>query len=462
MKLWNCRTWLLQALVLLICLTLSGPVIGDFFFSDSLCVSNPDESHEHFLCTASFPPEVKQAFTRDQILADQDLRISPEFRIESQLKPRVGFWFDVYTVYDSNHRLIHHTDFPWLVFKILDHSELMSRPARFKWMNQMKSDELAKKEIAQFRGLLQGLKNKIKHKNLSDVLFSLNEEEKKTVQLLQTIPGPFKKNLARAISNVRMQTGQKNFYKRGLLVSRDYMKTMESLFLERRLPIELARLPMVESSFNHLATSKVGAAGLWQFMSGTGKKFLTINNNIDERRSPFKSTEAATYLLKENYLLFQNWSLALTAYNHGPGGVRKAVRKAGTKDLAEIVRVYETKNFNFASQNFYSEFLGALYAEKYANEIFGDLELPEPRQFERVILSLGLRPKVILDWLDLSGTEFIKMNPDLKKALQTNITLPKGFDIYLAPDMAFRFRAQEKRVLETLKKPIKYRKIADL
>ena len=92
------------------------------------------------------------------------------------------------------------------------------------------------------------------------------------------------------------------------------------------LPTELAALPHVESSFNTYAYSKVGAAGMWQFMRGTGRRFLRIDAAVDERLDPYRSTEAAASFLEQNYIVLGSWPLALTAYNHGAGGMK---RRAG-------------------------------------------------------------------------------------------------------------------------------------
>lgn len=459
MTTWTCRPGLLQPLILLVCLTLADQTSRGIASTDQLCTNDPQQSHELFLCTVTPKKPLKQVLTRDDILADIDLRISTEFKVENHIKDRVAFWFDVYTIYGSDQRVIHHADFPWVIFKILDFKEIMSRP-KARWVNQTKADLLTKVEMAKLRSSLFTLLKRSRHKTMN--LAGLTEDEKLIVDQLKTLPGSLKKNIERAIKNVRVQTGQRDFYLQGLKESFDYMKTMENVFLEQRLPIELARLPMVESSFNSRATSKAGAAGVWQFMTNTGKKFLTINDQIDERRSPFKSTTAAAILLKENYLLFQNWALALTAYNHGPAGVRQAVRKTRTRDLGEIIQKYETKNFSFATQNYYSEFLGALYAERYAEEIFGDLNKSTRLEYEKVALMTSLKPHLILSWLEISMDSFLKMNPDLKKALKSNMALPKGFDLYFAPDLAFEFRVLQKKHIEALKKNIKVRKVAEL
>ncbi|MDG2415629.1 MAG: transglycosylase SLT domain-containing protein [Flavobacteriaceae bacterium] len=104
------------------------------------------------------------------------------------------------------------------------------------------------------------------------------------------------------------------------------------------MPMEIKYLAIVESALNPKARSRVGATGLWQFMYGTGKMMgLEVNNYIDERQDPLKSTQAAFKYLKKLHGMFGDWNLALAAYNSGPGNVRKAIRRAGgVKDFWAI------------------------------------------------------------------------------------------------------------------------------
>jgi membrane-bound lytic murein transglycosylase D len=211
---------------------------------------------------------------------------------------------------------------------------------------------------------------------------------------------------------------------------------MEKIFRAKKLPIELTRLPFVESSFNQEATSKVGAGGIWQFMGNTGRKFLIVDDKIDERRSPFKATEAAAMLLRENHMILgRSWPLALTAWNHGPGGVRKACAAAGSKDLGTVISRYRSKSFDFASSNFYSEFLGALYAERYNDLIFGDLERESDLNPMVVRVQRSVKVNDVIKSSGLSKAEFLLLNPDLVQAQASNVRLPIGFRIHL-PEQA--------------------------
>lgn len=117
-----------------------------------------------------------------------------------------------------------------------------------------------------------------------------------------------------------------------------YMPIIEEEIDRIGVPHELKYLPIIESALNPKATSRMGAKGLWQFIFTTGKLYgLKTNNYIDERFDPVKSTTAALLYLKDLYEMFQNWELAIAAYNCGPGNVKKAIKRSGGKtDFWEI------------------------------------------------------------------------------------------------------------------------------
>ena len=113
-------------------------------------------------------------------------------------------------------------------------------------------------------------------------------------------------------------------------MSQYYFPLIEDELLKEELPVELRALPIIESALSTTAVSPMGAVGLWQFMPSTGKSYgLEVNSLVDERRDPVRSTQAACRYLKDLYAIYNDWSLAIAAYNCGPGNVNKAIARSG-------------------------------------------------------------------------------------------------------------------------------------
>lgn len=143
-----------------------------------------------------------------------------------------------------------------------------------------------------------------------------------------------------------------------------YFPLFETEIRLRNLPDELKYVAVVESHLNPFAVSKSGAAGLWQFIPSTARNHgLVINEYLDERKSPEKSTKAALEFLSELYETFGDWTLAIAAYNCGPGGVRKAMRRSGKSDYWGI-RNYLPKE----TQKYVPRIIAAVYLMQYYNE----------------------------------------------------------------------------------------------
>jgi membrane-bound lytic murein transglycosylase D len=264
------------------------------------------------------------------------------------------------------------------------------------------------------------------------------------------IDGEKKKILAeRGIKDkerIRAQRGVKERFASGLKLSRKYLGQMQQIFREKDLPIELAYLPLVESSFNVRARSRYGAVGLWQFMRSTGRRYLRIGRGIDERMDPLESTRAAARLLKENYEHFGNWPLAITAYNHGRRGILRAVKELGTTDLSEIIQRYESRSFGFASKSFYAEFVAALDVAQRSEEFFPNLEYHPPFPLEKIEVKQVVPVAALLRFANTPRDEFLDWN----LALRSNITsLPKGYRIKVPPERLDSFVSAYRRVKDT-------------
>ncbi len=373
--------------------------------------------------------EIPVVSNKEEILNDYGNKISADFKIPSGLKSRVSFWFDIYSRYSSNQRIIHHSLYPWIVFKVVDVTPIIEAELpKLRWQRNQKADDFVKNEVKNIKETLLLLSQ---DKSLKDRP-ELSEYEGLIKKALNKLPGENDEKIKVALKNIRTQTGQKNFFEEGLEVSPQYLPAMEEIFKRKKVPTELTRIPFVESSFNHQAVSKVGAAGMWQFMDYTGRSFMIVDKHIDERTSPFKAAEAAAKLLKENHMiLYKSWPLAVTAWNHGPPGIRRAIKETKSMELADIITNYKSRNFDFASSNFYSEFLAALYTEKYKENIFKNLKTEKPLVIHPVKLVRSINAKELLKVSGLSKVQFIMFNPDLKNALENDIYIPSGFRLML-------------------------------
>ncbi|MBI2712276.1 MAG: lytic transglycosylase domain-containing protein, partial [Bdellovibrio sp.] len=272
------------------------------------------------------------------------------FKVDSRLEKNVDFWVQIYSKYTTRQGLVHDAKYIDRVYEVIDlgagdTSFKATRRAKKKWRNVLLS--LHHLDV---KGRLEDPKD----------LEKLDEDQKKVFNLFKDIHESRKFLNASHRKRLRFQLGQRDRFLSGLQESGKYLPAMEEIFKKEKMPIELTRLPFVESSFNFRARSKVGASGVWQFMKSTARLFIQINPAVDERNDPIRATEAAVRLLKLNYESLGNWGLAVTAYNHGRKGMMRAVRMIGTGELEEVAEEYRSRSFGFASGNFFTELLAAI------------------------------------------------------------------------------------------------------
>jgi membrane-bound lytic murein transglycosylase D len=393
----------------------------------------------------SFAPQqfnvISQArvMDKEKILSDYKNKIAEDFKIKESFKPRVSFWFDIYTKYSAQEEVVHHAEYPWIVFRVIDLRPILNAEGN-RWTNYHKSRKFSQQQIKEIKDVLKSLSEKTNYSRLKGL-------EKEIFDKLSDIPGKRKKVIKEALANLRVQVGQKDYIETGLATSSLYTEKLEEIFAANNLPLELTRLPFVESSFNTAAVSKVGASGVWQIMPFMGKKLLIMNPHIDERNSPIKSAKVAAYILKENRMILKNWPLALTAYNHGAGSIQRAIKKTGTRDLETIIKKYHDPSFGFASQNFYASFLAILHAEKYRSETFRYIEPSMPIEFTEIKLTQKIKVKKFLEVSGLTQEDFQKLNLDVKNtAFKKNVFLPKGYVVHVPKQVADTLTAKSSRI----------------
>jgi membrane-bound lytic murein transglycosylase D len=238
--------------------------------------------------------------------------------------------------------------------------------------------------------------------------------------------------LRSAVDDIRFQLGQADRFRGGMIRAGAWETHIAETLANLGLPAELAALPHVESSFNPSAYSKVGAAGLWQFMRSTGRRYMRIDGAVDDRLDPFRSTEAAAQLLAYNYRVLGSWPLALTAYNHGTEGVRHAKESMGTDDITRIVRSYTSRTFGFASRNFYVSFLAALDIDHNPEKYFGSLPKEHEAHFREVETPAYVTVLALEHVTKVDAAMLRQLNPALLPSVWNGAQrIPKGYRLRL-------------------------------
>jgi membrane-bound lytic murein transglycosylase D len=284
---------------------------------------------------------------------------SEAFAYPPELEPDVRFWIRIYTEVTTDQGLLHDDWYLGLVYEALRFDPSDSPRQREHIVEQAK---------ARYAALLRRF--------AAGDTENLTPHERRILHAFgdKTTPAQYRE----AIERIRFQLGQADRFHEGLIRAQEYEKGISRVLADRGVPPEIGALPHVESSFNPAAYSRVGAAGLWQFMPGTARRYMRVDGVVDQRLDPYSATEAAANLMLYNYRLLGSWPLAVTAYNHGPGGLKRAQDELGTNNIAVIVKHYQGATFGFASRNFYVAFLAALEVDRNAEKYFGPLtHLPE-------------------------------------------------------------------------------------
>ena len=256
----------------------------------------------------------------------------------------------------------------------------------------------------------------------------LSREEKRVLALFPDDVS--RTTIKQSASRVRFQLGQANKFRAGVIRSGAYMPHILATLRDMKLPLEIANLPHVESSYTPAIYSRVGAAGLWQFTRSTGRRFMRVDHVVDERLDPYRASIAAARLLEQNYRVTGSWPLAITAYNHGASGMRRAAKKLGTKDITKIVREYRSRTFGFASRNFYVEFLAASSVANEAEAHFGPLVLDRPVIFETIEMPYFAQASQVAKSIGVDRATLEKTNPALRSPVWNGSKhIPRGYEL---------------------------------
>jgi membrane-bound lytic murein transglycosylase D len=375
--------------------------------------------------------------------AAPDITVFPRPAI---LAPNVAFWTEAFSYYSEYQSVIHSQERPEKIYAVLDFRDDVVRagPAEARRLQQ-RTETAVKREIDRHLRHIHALRDKPDE---------LSPVERKIYDLFADSDDP--NRFRDAVGTFRAQRGLKEKTERALRVSGQYLPKMEAIFAAEGLPTTLTRLPLVESSFNTEAYSKVGAAGLWQFIPSSARLYMRLDEAVDDRRDPWTSTQAAARHLKEDHDLLGSWPLAITAYNHGRGGLARGLREVKGTGLEDLLAKWDGRRFGFASRNFYAEFLAAVDVERDYRHHFGEIERQAPLDFEVVQIQHYVPYEALRRCAGISEEQFRTLNPGYRPEVldgklyvppNTSIRVPVGtgqtfMAAYLALGEGERFSQQ--------------------
>lgn len=254
-------------------------------------------------------------------------------------------------------------------------------------------------------------------------------------------------------------TRRRDLMQRMITASQFYFPLFEEELDKHDLPLEIKYLAIIESALNPKARSRVGAKGLWQFMYGTGKMYgLDVSSYVDERHDPIMATEAASKYLAKLYEIFNDWDLALAAYNSGPGNVNKAIRRSGGYENYWNIRPFLPRE----TAGYLPAFLATMYIFEYAEEHGLHYKKADRPYFEtdtvqvKNMISFDQISKLV----DISTEELEMLNPSYKLNIIPKVE-GKNYALRLPKSKIGKFVANEEQIyayvkqeLDSMEKPL--------
>jgi len=222
-----------------------------------------------------------------------------------------------------------------------------------------------------------------------------------------------------------------------------YFPVFEKALAEQGLPLELKYLPVIESGLNPVATSRVGAQGLWQFMYGTAKAYgLQMNSFVDERWDPVKASRAAVHYLKDLFDIYGDWHLVIAAYNCGPGNVNKAIRRTGGKRNYWDIYYHLPRE----TRGYVPAFIASVYVMNYH---YAHRLTPLPTEYAALVdtvwVEQDIHLKQISEVLGISLLDLQRLNPQYRRSIIPGIGGP--YAISLPREFALDFVGLEDSIV---------------
>ncbi len=347
----------------------------------------------------------------DHLVQHHKLKCGQYFPCPDALRRRVDFWIDVYGRRGINDAILHDSQRPHRVYKII----------KGKACGTNGNTQFIKEQKRQIRLRLERIAILIERKKTIT--------QAKDKHYLNMFPGRSPAALRRAARNLRCQSGNKDGFRNALRRFGTYGPIVRRVLKDAGLHRDIQYLPFVESSYNPEAYSRVGAAGMWQIMPRTARVLgLELNATMDERLDPEAASWAAARYLKDSR---KNLTVAarskkanvsdseltpfvITSYNYGVNGMRRAIKKLGP-DFLTVLNRYRTKKFRVAVKNFYAGFLAARHVAQNADRFFGSYSKGRPLRYDTIMLRKSASIDRIRAVFGVSLSRLKSLNPALTR-----------------------------------------------
>ncbi len=346
------------------------------------------------------------------------------FPVPVSIRENVKFWRNVFSRYKISEVVYHDEARVSRVYEVSD----LGRP----WDSSRSQKRQIRRRERKIRAILSALAYGRRPPS---------GEARLVARIRKIFAGQPRSEIRRAISRIRSQPGLKERFRDSYVRSGRYLSHFRRTFRKYGLPEDLALLPHVESGFRESIYSHAGASGMWQFTRATGRFFMRVDWTIDGRRDPYISADAAARLFKRNYEDLKTWPLAITAYNHGEVGMRRAVRQVGSRDIGVITKRYKSRTFGFASRNFYASFIAAVHVHKNAKVYFGNFKPDPPEKFAVFHLPGYVRWGELSRRIGIDRKILRKMNPALRASvIRGRRRVPRGYPLRVPASEVARVR----------------------
>lgn len=375
-------------------------------------------------------PEV-MAKPIDKPVSTYPLQCDETFSCPESLLPRVSFWVEVFSRWDTQTAIFHDKDNPARVYSTVKRSQGCRR--------SRKGDSIDRERKRLKRDLSATADRLTKGRALTTA----------QSRLQNLFVGQPISEIGAAANRIRCQSGNRDRMQEALQQFNLYRPTILDALESQNLTPELQYLPFVESAFNPQALSHVGAAGLWQIMPDTGRSLgLTVNHAVDDRYDPTRATYAAAKYFRNSVdklseTAFENGfavtakelnPFVITSYNYGVRGMQRAVKQVGL-NYERLLREYKSPNFQIAVKNFYASFLAARHVAKNAEQFFPAAKTDSFSRiysFSTVSISRGTSIKRLSKELSVDKALLKKLNPALTKIVwEDKALVPKNFQLKL-------------------------------